>query len=129
LAEMIIGVTRDPTFGPYVVLGLGGKWVEIAHERTIRIPPLQTHDAIAMLRNIHGGRLLEGPRGLRDGDIEALTDTLLRMSDLALSSTSSLLAMEINPLLVLPKGKGVVAVDALIEFAGNREEAEEERHE
>jgi len=129
LVEMIVGVLRDPAFGPYLVLGLGGEWAEIAHERTIGIPPLQTHDAIAMLRNIHGGRLLDGSRGLKDGDIEALTDALLRMSDLALSSTSSMLAMEINPLLVLPKGNGVVAVDGLIEFTGSREEAGEERHE
>ena len=103
--------------------------MEIACERTIGIPPLQTHDVASMLGNIHGGRLLDGSRGLRDGDIEALTDVLLRISDLALSSTPSMLAMEINPLLVLPKGKGVVAVDALIEFAGNREETEGGRHE
>lgn len=129
LAEMIVGVTRDPSFGPCVILGLGGKWVEIACERSIGIPPLQTDDVISMLSNLQGGRLLEGSRGLRDGDIEALTDVLLRISDLALSSASSLLAMEINPLLVLPKGEGVVAVDALIEFAGNREETRGERHE
>lgn len=121
LAEMIIGVTRDRSFGPCVVLGLGGKWVEIAHERSIGIPPLQTDDVILMLRNLQGGRLLEGSRGLRDGDIEALTDVLLRISDLAFSSPSRLLAMEINPLLVLPKEEGVVAVDGLIEFEGNRD--------
>ena len=103
--------------------------MEIAHERSIGIPPLQTDDVISMLSNLQGGRLLEGSRGLRDGDIDALTDVLLKISDLALSSTSSLLAMEINPLLVLPKGEGVVAVDALIEFAGNREETRGERHE
>ena len=103
--------------------------MEIAYERSIGIPPLQTDDVISMLSNLQGGRLLEGARGLRDGDIEALTDVLLRVSDLALWSPSSLLAMEINPLLVVPKGEGVVAVDALIEFAGNREETRGERHE
>jgi len=129
LAEMIVGVTRDPSFGPCVIIGLGGKWVEIACERSIGIPPLQSDDVASMLGRLQGGRLLEGSRGLRDGDIEALTNVLLRMSDLALSSTSSLLAMEINPLLVLPRGEGVVAVDGLIEFAGNREETRGERHE
>ena len=129
LAEMIVGVAHDPSFGPCVILGLGGKWVEIACERSIGIPPLQPDDVAVMLGGLQGGRLLESSRGLRDGDIEALTDVLLRMSDLALSSTSSLLAMEINPLLVLPKGEGVVAVDALIEFAGSHEGTREGRQE
>lgn len=129
LAEMVVGVIRDPSFGPCVVLGLGGKWVEIARERSIGIPPLQTDDVASMLSSLQGGRMLEDTRGLRDGDIEALTDVVLRTSDLALSSPSSLLAMEINPLLVLPKGKGVVAVDALIEFAGSKEQAREGRQE
>jgi acetate---CoA ligase (ADP-forming) len=129
VAEMIVGVARDSSFGPCVILGLGGKWVEIACERSIGLPPLQVSEVISMMKDLQGGRLLEGSRGLRDGDIEALTNVLLRISDLALSSPSNLLAMEINPLLVLPKGRGVVAVDGLIEFAGNRDETRGERHE
>ncbi|MFC2108537.1 acetate--CoA ligase family protein [Candidatus Bipolaricaulota bacterium] len=116
-AEMLVGVSSDPAFGPYLVLGLGGKWVEVARERAIAIPPLQPHDVAEMLRDVHGGRLLESSRGLRESDIEALTDVLLRISDLALSIPSSLLALEINPLLILGEGRGVVAVDGLIEFA------------
>jgi acyl-CoA synthetase (NDP forming) len=116
VAELLVGVASDPAFGLYVTVGIGGRWVEIERERSMGIPPLSAEEALAMIEQLKGGRLIHSARGLRQGDVDSLVNVLLCMGDLAASAPKSILAMEINPLLVLPNGEGVVAADALIEI-------------
>ncbi len=117
VAEIFLSMSRDPSFGPYVVLGVGGSGVELLRETSLQLPPLQPREISEMLRSLLGGRLLSSPRGLQRGDIDALIDVALVMSDLAASVPPRIKAIEINPLLVLARGSGVLAVDALIDVA------------
>ncbi len=115
--ELLVGMARDAAFGPFVIVGLGGTRVEIVRERAIGLPPLNRPDVHRMLSSLAEGRLLSESRGLGVDERHALEDVVLCISDLALSCPESLVAIEMNPLLVLSGGRGVVAVDALIEFA------------
>ena len=114
--EMILGVKSDPLFGPAVVCGFGGVLVEVLRDVSIRVPPLDATEALAMIGELRGGVLLRGVRGRPPADIAALTDTLVRLAALAEAHRPRLKALDINPLLVLDEGRGVVAVDWLVEF-------------
>jgi acyl-CoA synthetase (NDP forming) len=114
--EMIVGVKRDPLFGPVVLCGFGGILVEVLNDVAVGIPPLsedQAHDMIARLR---GFLMLGGVRGKAPADVEALAAAIAAVSRMAVSVGDQLAGMDINPLIVLPKGHGVIAVDALIEI-------------
>mgnify|MGYP004668747947 CR=1 FL=1 len=115
VAEVIIGITRDPQFGPAVVYGSGGILVEVLKDSVIGIPPLSKERALEMIRSTKGYRLLTGFRGNPPADIDALADTLVKVGRLAADGVDSLDSLDINPLLVYPEGQGVLAVDALIE--------------
>jgi acetyltransferase len=112
--ECIAGFSRDPQFGQVIVCGIGGIFVEILSDFTLRIPPLTIHDAQEMIEELKGYPILTGVRGSKRHDIEALTDTLLRISDLATDLGDLIEELDINPLMVLQEGKGVKAIDALI---------------
>jgi acyl-CoA synthetase (NDP forming) len=114
VAEAIVGILMDPCFGPSVVFGLGGIMVEILQDRTLGIPPLSRGEVLAMIDKTRGSKLLTGFRGSPKADLEALTDTLLKVSRLAVDLAYKIEALDINPLLVMPQGQGVVAVDALL---------------
>jgi acetyltransferase len=114
--EMILGVKSDPLFGPAVVCGFGGVLVEVLRDVSIRVPPLDATEALAMIGELRGGVLLRGVRGRPPADIAALADTLVRLAALAEAHRQRLKALDINPLLVLDEGRGGVAVDWLIEF-------------
>jgi acetyl coenzyme A synthetase (ADP forming)-like protein len=109
--EALIGMTQDPNFGPLVVFGLGGIYVELLQDVAFRIHPLSDVDAMEMIREIKGFRLLEGYRNEPAGDIPALEQALLRVSGLV-SSVPELEEMDLNPVKVLAPGQGTVVVDA-----------------
>jgi acetate---CoA ligase (ADP-forming) len=115
--EMMVGMIRDPAFGAVVVLGVGGRGVEITQQKALGIPPLGREETLDLLRMLSNGRLLDHPRGLKNADVDALVGAVIRMGDLAASSPDAVASMEINPLLVLPKGEGVIAVDGLVEIS------------
>ncbi len=112
--ELIVGMTNDAQFGPAVVVGLGGIFVEIMQDSALRIPPLAPDDARAMVQSLKGYPLLAGARGLAHLDVEAVVDTLCAFSQLSLDVQDEVAAIDINPLVVLPKGQGVRAVDCLV---------------
>jgi len=111
--EAIVGVTQDPQFGPLVMFGLGGVYVELLKDVVFRIHPLTDLDAHQMLREVRGFKLLEGYRGQPPGDLAALEATLLRVSQLV-ADHPELAEMDLNPLVVRPPGQGCLAVDARI---------------
>lgn len=116
VAEVILGMVRDPSFGPTVVFGLGGTFVEVFKDRAVGLPPLDREDARRMIAATRVARLLEGVRGGPPGDVDALIDALVAFGEFAWAGRGAIDAMEINPLLVLPQGEGVVAVDALVQL-------------
>ena len=118
VAEVVLGVVRDETFGPVVVFGLGGTFVELFEDRSINVPPLSLAEAREMIARTKTAKLLSGFRGAVAGDVEALAEVVVRVGHLAEQWGDRICAIDINPLLVLPKGQGVVAVDGLIETIG-----------
>jgi len=114
VAEVIVGVLVDPQFGPAVIFGSGGILVEVLGDRSIGIPPLGPAEARAMIEQTKGSRLLKGFRGRPPADIEALARVLVAVGELAVQWQGRLEALDINPVLVLPEGQGVAAVDALV---------------
>ncbi len=112
--ETIIGVVNDAVFGPVVVLGLGGILVETLGDASYRVAPFGLADARAMIEELRGRAVFDGVRGSAPRDIDALVATLARVSELAWHLRGRLREMDINPLLVRPRGRGVVAADALI---------------
>jgi acyl-CoA synthetase (NDP forming) len=114
--EMILGIKRDPLFGPVVLCGLGGILVELLKDIAVGIPPLSPRQARDMLIRLRGFAILGGVRGKAPADVEALCETIVSVSRLAVSLGDRLAGLDINPLIVLPKGQGVVAVDAVVEI-------------
>ena len=112
--ETILGVKRDPAFGPVVVFGLGGVFVEVLQDVTRRIAPFGVAEAHEMIREVKGYPLLEGVRGGDVADLDALAEALSRLSVFAYENRDRVDSIDINPFLVLPKGQSAVAVDALI---------------
>lgn len=112
--EVIVGVKQDPVFGPVVMFGAGGIFVEVLKDVSFRVAPLTRGDASDMIREIHGYPLLAGIRGDSPADIAALEEILLKVSRLAMELKDEIEEMDINPLLVYDDGKGVAAADALI---------------
>lgn len=113
-AEMILGMKKDSTFGPTMVLGAGGVLTELLQDTAVRIPPLNEVEALEMLKKLKVYKLLMGFRSSQPGDIEALIKTIVNFSYLAYEMEKYIDEIEINPLLVLKEGKGVKAVDALV---------------
>jgi acetate---CoA ligase (ADP-forming) len=115
--EMILGVKTDPLFGPAVLCGFGGIFVEQLRDVSLRVPPIDAADAAAMIAELRGAAILSGARGRAPADTRALAGAIVRLAALAETHRESLRALDINPLLVLDDGHGVVAVDWLIELA------------
>jgi len=111
--EVIIGVLRDPQFGPMVMFGLGGVFVEVLKDFSLRHAPLKAEDAWEMVREIRGYKILEGVRGEERSDLEAIVQTLMAVSRLAVDLGEVFSEMDINPLAVYPGKGGVKAIDCL----------------
>jgi acetate---CoA ligase (ADP-forming) len=114
--EMILGVKRDPLFGLVVVCGFGGILVEVLKDAAIGIPPLSHEQAYDMLKQLRGFSILGGVRGKSPADVDALCEAIAALSQLAVALGDQLEGLDINPLIVLAKNEGVVAVDALVEI-------------
>ena len=111
--ETILGVSKDPQFGPVVMFGLGGIYVEVLKDVSFRVAPLSRKDAEEMIHEIKTTSLLYGVRGGKRRDIETLRNTLYRLGMLV-TELPDIAEMDINPLMVLEKGKGCKVVDARI---------------
>jgi acetyltransferase len=109
--EVLIGMAMDPNFGPLVVYGLGGIYVELLEDVAFRIHPLTDVDASEMIRETKGFRLLEGYRDQPRGDVTELEAALLRVSGLV-TAIPELTEMDLNPVKVMAPGAGVCVVDA-----------------
>lgn len=114
--EMMIGVVQDRLFGPLVAVGLGGIHVEILADVAFRVAPLSQHDADEMIRELRGYRLLEGYRGHPPADIDALQETILRISRLA-EEVPEIMEIDLNPVFAGPPGQGCMIVDGRIRVA------------
>ncbi|MYR21751.1 CoA-binding protein [Streptomyces sp. SID6137] len=112
--EMVVGVTHDELFGPTVTAGLGGVLVEVLRDTAVRVPPFGEDQAHALLGDLRGRALLDGVRGRPPADVDALVEVILRVQRMALELGDHVAELDINPLMVLPRGQGAVALDALV---------------
>lgn len=110
--ETVLGIAQDPLFGPVVMFGLGGVFVEILKDVTFRVPPFSASDAALMTEELAGSALLKGARGRPAADRKALVDAIMKVQNLAVDLAGHVSELDINPLLAGPKG--VVAADALV---------------
>jgi len=115
--EMAIGVVRDPVFGPVVMVGLGGVFIEVFRDVAFRRCPVSETEAETMIRALRGFPLLDGARGRQKADVAALARAVAALSRFGAAAGPRLLSAEINPLMVLPDGQGALAADAVIEVA------------
>lgn len=109
--ETIFGISTDPRFGPLLMFGLGGKYVEVFNDVRFGVTPLRPSEALEMVRSIRGFKLLSGVRGEEAADIDVLVDVLLRLSLLA-ERHPEIAELDLNPFLAAPRGKRALAVDA-----------------
>ena len=114
--EVILGVTKDPTFGHMIMLGLGGIYVEVLKDIQFGIAPITPGRAREMIADLRTYPLFAGVRGEKPSDIDAMVDCLLRVSQMV-TDLPQIVELDINPLFVYPAGKGVMAVDARIVIA------------
>ena len=114
--ECILGIQRDPVFGPVGMFGLGGIFVEIMKDVVLHTCPFGVDVAERMIRSIKGAPLLLGARGRPPCDIAALAEMLSRLSVLAAPAGPRLRSIDLNPVLAMPEGQGAYAVDAVIEL-------------
>ncbi|CUM93396.1 Uncharacterized conserved protein [Blautia hydrogenotrophica] len=112
--EIIIGVTNDPQFGPMLLAGLGGIFVELLKDTVLYPAPINKIEAEMILKSLKTYRLLTGYRGSKPCDLDALEDLMVKISEYAALHKDTLKEMDLNPVFVYPKGQGVCVVDALI---------------
>ncbi len=110
--ETVVGVSQDELFGPVVMAGLGGIFVEVLGDVTFRVPPFGDDQAAAMLTELAGSKMFEGVRGAKPADRSALIDVIMKVQRLALDLADEIGELDINPLVIRPRG--AVALDALI---------------
>jgi len=111
--EVVLGISKDPQFGHLLMFGLGGIYIEVLKDVTFRIIPVGANEAMEMIQEIRAFPLLKGVRGEEPVDMEAITDNILKLSQLA-TDFPEIAEMDINPLVVFSKGKGSMAIDARI---------------
>ncbi len=114
VAELIVGVNTDPSFGNYLVIGSGGVLVELVGDSVPLLLPIERQDVIYALSQLKLYPLIKGYRAKPAGDLEALVDAV--MSVVAIINSNRVVELDINPLLVLPRGKGAIVVDALVKL-------------
>jgi acyl-CoA synthetase (NDP forming) len=110
--ETVVGVSHDPLFGPVVMAGLGGIFVEVLKDVTFRVPPFGEDEARRMLKELKGFALLQGVRGAKPADVDALVDVVMKVQRFSMDLADDVAELDINPLVVRPRG--AVALDALV---------------
>jgi acetyltransferase len=108
--EVLVGMNRDPQFGPLVTFGLGGIYVETLKDVTFRVAPISVQDAKLMLREIRAHAILDGVRGKPPLDKDAIVDAILRIAQLV-QDFPEIVELDINPLMVYPQDQGAIAID------------------
>lgn len=114
LAEVLLGYRVDPDAGPTIMLAAGGIWAEVMRDRSIRLAPVSVAVAREMMAEVKMLQTVSGLRGKPQGDLDALAQAISNLSQLALQPAHAVLEAEVNPLMVMPQGEGVLAVDALV---------------
>jgi len=109
--ELVVGLTRDPQFGPCVMFGLGGIFTEILKDISFRIAPLEKRDALEMMQQIKGHKILEAFRGMEAADLDMLAEILINMGRIGIEN-ERVREIDINPVII--SGSKPVAVDALV---------------
>ena len=110
--EMTAGLINDPDFGPIVMVGLGGIFIEVLKDVAFCPAPLNKQDAIDMIDRLKGAQVLKGTRGQPPADIEALADVLVQLSQIGIDLKDQFSEADLNPVIVYPKGQGACVVDA-----------------
>jgi acetate---CoA ligase (ADP-forming) subunit beta len=109
--ELVVGLTRDPQFGPCVMFGLGGIFTEILKDISFRVAPLEKRDALEMMEEIRGKKILDAVRGMEAADIDQLAEILIAVGNIGMEH-DRIKEIDINPLIL--SGSRPVAVDALV---------------
>jgi acetate---CoA ligase (ADP-forming) len=109
--EVLLGARTDPQYGPFLMVGLGGIFVEILKDVAIRLLPVDEPEARTMLQELRGYKVLQGVRGQPPRDIDALVRAMIGLSDIFTAHRNHLSDFEINPIIVRTQGGGVTAVD------------------
>jgi hypothetical protein len=123
--QLLLGLRNDSAFGSAVVVGLGGTYVEVSRDVSLRIGPVDEAEALDMLRETRAGALLAGTRGQGPFDIDAAASTIAALSRFGAEAREIFATIEINPLIVLPRSNGAFGVDVVIEaFAVQDDESE-----
>lgn len=123
--EVVVRITRDRSFGPTIMFGLGGIWVEVLEDVSFRLAPVSEGDAKDMIKEINGYPILSGTRGGPPADIAALGNIIQKTSQLPIEH-EEVSEVDLNPVFVLDEGKGAEVVDAQIILEETEEEIEEE---
>jgi acyl-CoA synthetase (NDP forming) len=116
--ELVLGTRRDAVFGPIVMVGLGGVFVEHFQDVAFAITPLGRSRALTLLRSLRAYPLFRGARGRPPVDEDAVADALVALARFALDFEREVAEVDINPLFALPRGQGAIAVDALVILDG-----------
>jgi acetyl-CoA synthetase len=114
VAELIVGVARDEQFGPYLLIGGGGILVELMKDSRSLLLPVDRERVTRALGELRSAPLLHGFRGRPAADVCAAVDAILAIGTLVEQDPAAIVELDVNPLMVLPEGQGVVAADALI---------------
>jgi acyl-CoA synthetase (NDP forming) len=112
VAETVVGLARDAVFGPVVAVGIGGVLIEVLGDVSFGIPPFDRRHARRMVESLRGAAILRGVRGRPAADVDALVDVVLRVQRLGLELHAEVAELDINPLVLRPRGGGAVALDA-----------------
>jgi acyl-CoA synthetase (NDP forming) len=112
--EVIIGIKNDNQFGPMMLVGIGGVFVEVFKDVSLYPCPINRNEALMMIGKLKGYKLFHGYRGSKPKDINALADMMVKLSDYAVANKDTLKEIDINPIFVYEQGDGVMAADALI---------------
>ena len=120
--ECIVGVHRDPVFGPVAAIGLGGIFVEVLRDVVLRRCPFSVAEAEVMIGQLRAAAVLQGARGKPPADTKALAQMLAQVSQFAHQAGERLQGIDLNPVLVLPQGQGAYALDALLQLAPQQQE-------
>ncbi|MEX2473757.1 acetate--CoA ligase family protein [Marinobacter sp.] len=114
VGEALIGIKRDKDVGPIVMVAAGGIYTELYQDRSLRLAPVNFDTAMEMIGEVKALEALKGFRGRTRGDIKAIAEAIVKLSQLAVSESHGIMEAEINPLMVMEDGKGALAVDALV---------------
>jgi acyl-CoA synthetase (NDP forming) len=117
--ELIAGISRDPVFGPVVMVGFGGIYAEVLKDVAVQVAPVSEDEATRMIRSLKMFALLDGARGQAKADVAAAARTVARLSEFACRHANDVAEIDMNPILVKPQGEGVLVLDALMVPTGS----------